>query len=313
VEFIELQDKIFGLYGQQRLDDALQTLQKHEAKFPEHAWGMAYWKLCFQAALGKYEAANVTLAAALDNGYWFAENALRTDDDLFNMQPDAEYQALVKRSAALQSEAQRAVHPTQILMEPLIGTPPYSTVIALHGNNATAESVAKYYNLLPEAGILLAAPQSEQLGSRPDAFVWDDYDEALRVITTHFDELLRSHAVNPARVVLSGFSMGGQVAIRLALEGRVPVAGVLAVAPWMGLDETLGYLPPAPPEGSRLRMVILVGEGDKSALNGCARLIERLNQYGIEHQFLIYPNLSHSFPPDFEVVLSRFLSFILDP
>ena len=61
--------------------------------------------------------------------------------------------------------------------------------------------------------------------------VWDDLEIASQEVHHSYAALLDKFAVDRGRTVTAGHSMGGEVAIWLALSGTIPAAGFLAVGP----------------------------------------------------------------------------------
>jgi dienelactone hydrolase len=198
--------------------------------------------------------------------------------------------------------------------EPESGSaPPYPTLIALHGNNNSSQATIGFWEPAVRSGLLVSVPQSTQLGIRPQVFIWDDYDLAKRDVLKAFDALSAQGKVDAKRVILGGFSMGGQTAIRMALDGSLPAAGFIAVGPWMGLDPNLKYLQSglAGAKARGVRGVILIGEKDEGSIAGVRRLAELLTEHGIEHRLKIYPEMAHAYPPDFAAQIEEAVKFIL--
>lgn len=74
------------------------------------------------------------------------------------------------------------------------------------------------------AGRLLVAFQSSQWIARNRA-VWDDEAVALRDVREQYAALTTDHRLDPDHLVVAGFSMGAETALRTALEGASrPVA-----------------------------------------------------------------------------------------
>ena len=61
----------------------------------------------------------------------------------------------------------------------------------------------------------------------PGTHWWDSYKENRAVILEEAGEILGSYPVDPGRVVLGGFSKGGEVAMVLALGGWLGAKGFI--------------------------------------------------------------------------------------
>jgi predicted esterase len=128
----------------------------------------------------------------------------------------------------------------------------------------------------------------------------------------HYARLREQYAVDPNRVLVAGFSMGGELAIWLALTAAIQVRGFIAVGPggpyiqepdnWAPLieagreRETRGYL--------------VVGEQDIFCYSGTQALATLLSLHDIPYELEVHPCLGHEYPPEFEQSLSRALQFI---
>lgn len=107
--------------------------------------------------------------------------------------------------------------------------------------------------------------------------------------------------------------MGGEVAMRLALEGAVKTRGFIVVA--------LGGLLSREPERAialieanqarRLRGYFVLGEQDAGHYEGAKALVGLLRTRNIPCEFESHAELGHAFPPDFEQSLKRALAFVL--
>jgi acetyl esterase/lipase len=110
--------------------------------------------------------------------------------------------------------------------------------------------------------------------------------------------------------VLGGFSMGGGLAVWLALTGAIKAQGFILVGPWVpDMDQLVPLMETNEARGSH--GTILVGENDEPCFEISLTLAEQLKGHGIRCELEVYPDLAHEYPPDFEVVLARALEYIL--
>ena len=114
------------------------------------------------------------------------------------------------------------------------------------------------------------------------------------------------------RVVIAGFSLGGDVALRMAMNQVLPVRGFIAFAPGgpcVSQPEKLQALFEAR-KGKGMRGYVMMGEADPS-YEWTQRLIQALKDFSVPHQVEFYPGLGHAYPPNFADSLLRALDFIL--
>jgi predicted esterase len=313
--FQDLQTQVFTLYSEKKYTEILKVLEEKGAQFPDHAWAMSFWWLCLYALTGRTDDAIRTLREGLDRGWWQSPTALRGDPDLQSLQGNPEYEALVERSAALRAEAQKHVKPHQVIHEPQGGSSKNTPlIIALHGNNSNAESVEPFWKPMVERGYLLASMQSTQVSTHDKAFVWDDYEIATYDVKQYYARLARDYTFDPERIIFGGFSMGGQTAVRLALEWTFGARGFISVGGWMGDDPQLSYLQTAlqAEHAKKIRGVIIIGDHDQGSYKGALRLAELLSAAGISHQLSVIPGLAHTYPENYIESLAAAARFVLE-
>jgi dienelactone hydrolase len=147
-----------------------------------------------------------------------------------------------------------------------------------------------------------------------DTARWDEEEWATRDVQYHYREIMDQQSIDPERVAIGGFSMGGRQALMLGLTGAIQVKGVIALGPALGesLDGWMSYLEAA--KKSKLRVSLIVGDMDHPPFiyHPTLRLAEVLNQHEIPCQLKVYPGMKHEFPPDFAEILPEMLAWIMD-
>ena len=141
------------------------------------------------------------------------------------------------------------------------------------------------------------------------------FDLGAKEIKAHYQELSEKHQVDFDRVVVGGFSKGGEMAIWLALKEVIPMAGFVAVNPggpfiqeienWQPMLEACQSLP-------SLRGFFLVGEND-ARIENIKALHEKFNTHGLTSDLVVAPEIGHDFPADFDQILAEALRFVISP
>ena len=243
---------------------------------------------------------------------------MRSDTDLASLQDLPEFNRLVEISEENHRAAQAASKPKLLTLPlPRDATPPLPLLLALHGNAANAQLSVEYWESAVDQGWLTALPQSSQI-TMTDRYVWNDLElgaEEIKLIKAHYQELTKKHQVNSAKMVVGGFSKGGEMAVWLALKEVIPMAGFIAVNPggpfiqeienWRPLLEACKTL-------GDLRGLFLVGENDGSKENIKA-LHEMLLSHGMTCELVVAPEIGHAFPADFDQVLAGALKYVVSP
>ena len=204
-----------------------------------------------------------------------------------------------------------------IVLEPhsLKTVSPVPFCMVFHGNESNAKDHMEYWRPLADRGWLISLPQSTRRGEKPDAYTWntpgkDEWD--FEAIQNHFAEIHLRYPIDPARIILGGFSMGGGLAIELTSGWHIPVKGFIAVAPYVPykyVDPECNYANFVRPHSQRGYCII--GEQDSIAMEGTSTLASRLPSMGISCHLEIHKNLEHEYPSNFEKSLQRAVEYIM--
>ncbi|UCF33558.1 MAG: dienelactone hydrolase family protein [Phycisphaerales bacterium] len=254
------------------------------------------------------------LKKAADNGFRNLK-LFETDSDLDHVRGHPGYaealgvvrKNLDRRRALLRSRS--ASH------RPLIYKPPgydrrepAPMIIALHGYGAFARGIGEQWrNVAGEIGALVVAPQGLEPIASGGGLHWGDVDDADYVIELAKDFVRKRYKIDEDRVVLTGFSQGGFIA--LALGARHPDQ-FIGVIPMAG-----PYIPQldAPKEatGDRLpRFYFMVGEQDQ-LVDQCRQAARDFAEAGYEVQLNVYPGVAHAFPRDRDRALRTALRYVM--
>lgn len=314
--FDALLNRAYQLYQMEEYVQALDLLTREAGQFPEQAQTLYFWRICLAARARRMALAIQLLGEALAAGHWYPEAQLRGEEDLEPLQGLAEFEKLVEVSRQRHAAVQAKAVPLLLTLEPEkespadLPSPPL--LLALHGNRSNARSAVDHWRPAVDLGWLLALPQSSQVGG-PEAYIWDDRDWAEREIKEHYAALREQQVFDPRRVVVGGFSLGGELAIWLALSGAIEARGFIAVGPGGPLmREPDNWIPLIEAGQSRgLRGYIVLGEQDAFCHDSAQALTQMLWARDIPCQLEVHPGLGHSFPREFRRSLARALEFIL--
>ncbi|MFM8319442.1 MAG: alpha/beta hydrolase [Chloroflexota bacterium] len=308
LSFPELRAAMFEHYNAGQYAEALALVNRHAPHLPQYRSHTLIWQVCLQAVSGQAEAALRTLQEGLDQGLWYAPSALRGDSDLAGLQGHPEFERMVAHCTEHYEEASRRARPGLTVIEPEQAQPPYPLLIALHGRGSSMAEAAETWNTLADHGWLVALPQSSQLIGQ-EAYTWDDPRQAEAELAQHLEQLHREHTFDPQRVVLAGFSQGAGLAISLVIQGLIPAAGFIAVAPYLREVDALLEQPAEPPAHPPYG-VIITGAYDPE--QEMFEKIERLlQQRRLPYRRIDYEDLAHDYPPDFLALRQESLEIIL--
>jgi dienelactone hydrolase len=307
--FAELADEMFRLYKQGEYRQALAVINQDFDHYTDQLGRLYFWRVCLHSVLGEPQEAINQLERALDLGFGYAEQQLRYDSDLKSLQGLQGFEQLVSRSKEQYMQLAANVTSTRLVIPPKTAAPPYPLLIALHGNNSSAEWTGGCWCAPTEQGWLVLLPQSSQPGWDSTTYVWNDEEKARRDVQHHYGEVCHEYEIDPGRVVIGGFSMGGRIALSMALNGDIAARGVIAVAAAVRKNPSEQFVPD---HISHLpRVCLIAGERDEPFFEPTLALAEYLTARDIECELSVYPDLDHAYPPNFDGALVNALDFVM--
>ena len=182
-------------------------------------------------------------------------------------------------------------------------------LMVLHGNGSNGHAEVGSWSGQASKGWLLAHPQSSQLIG-DDVYVWDDWEKAAQEVREHYAVLVEKYAIDPEKVILGGFSMGGGLAIWLTLSRAIKARGFVVLGPYLrDIEALMPLLETARTDG--LRGYIIVGEQDNIGLEISRKVADLLRSHGIPCELEIRPGLKHTYPADFGQSLAKGIAFVM--
>lgn len=235
---------------------------------------------------------------------------LEQDSDLVELRPLVEFQQMLEVCRQRLAHARGKVQPELHIVKPVEEARPLPLLIALHGNQGNAREAVAEWGGITARGWLLGAVTSSQIAG-PGCFVWNDREIGVGEICQHLATLSDEYEIDPERVILGGFSMGGGMAVWTALTQAIRARGFVVLAPYL-TNEELEKLPAilAQQQPTGLRGYIIVGQEDSIYLNVSRRIAELMNERQLSCELQLLPGLIHTYPADFLERVARGLKFI---
>lgn len=310
-DFRSWAEGIFTHHERGEYQAALALVRAAAPRFPGRSDQIAYWEVCFLCRLGESDQALSSLRTALDAGQWWSPDMLRRDPDLEPLRDQAatSFAEIVAACETRLRNAQSDAKPGLRVVFPDSPSVDSPLLIALHWRARHPDDFAAWWLPAVAHGAVVAFPRSSlQIG--PHAFAWDDPERAEREIGNTFAQLRASTKFDPDKVILSGASQGGDLAIRLALAGTpIPCRGFVAVVP--AVRDVAPLLPLLDGAAQRgLRGWLLTGERDYGRAQA-ETLHAEMVRYGLACELVVVPGLEHDFSLDFEERLPAALDFVL--
>jgi predicted esterase len=310
----EVQAEAMEHYQAQDYAGALEILTREGDRFPAEAANVLYLRSCMAARVGQPDLAVAILEDALNRGLWYGERVIRESPSWQPLQGLPAFERLAAVCKARQAAA--AIGPALRVLDPADGCPAGAACplfIALHGNAGTADSAIQGWRAVTDAGWRLVALQSSQVGGA-NAYLWDDQETALRETAAQYADLSAQYTVDPARLVVAGFSLGGETALRIVLSGSIPAPAFILLGPGgPTMDTPDAWLPLIAQGAARgVRGYVFLGDRDNAVeQDNARRVVDLLNAHGVPCGLEMLPNLGHAYPVDFAPGIRRALAFVL--
>jgi predicted esterase len=305
--------KLFSdLLAQGNLEQAYQLTAKYMEPLDDGFLRFQY--LCLAVRLGQIESALDWLENSLNTEHWISAWFLRRSDylePLFN---------LPRFEKCLQDlEEKERNYWAEEIMKPLTVAPsnrnsPFPLLVGIHGNGFNTLDAVQQWSCAPQQGWLATFPLAPHLVQYGKHW-WDHHDENEHLILSHVQSIRSQFPVVADKLLWSGFSKGGEVAMYLALRGALGHKVFLTIGAGGYLHQNPEQWRPiieaASPE---TRGVIMYSsyDLDRSGNSAGSVILSMLEDRGIAYQWIEYEGDGHVFPNDFDVQYQNAITFLFE-
>lgn len=305
--FESFKNSFFSYYQEGDYQGALGLIERDAGRFPAYQAQVLGWQAAVLALMDRADEAVGVLRAAEEQGCWYAADALRGDPDFGNLQERADFRRLVDRLDARREAAARELRPERVLIQPA-GEGPHPLLVVLHGNNSSVPITLPIWEAAARENWLVAGIQSSQPAWTSGIYVWNDTDRSLAEMRAHLHELRAAYSVDPGRIVAGGFSMGAQVALRMALDPEFNLRGVIAHETWFD-EPGMAQLADQVRNSQRTdtRVVLIAGNENSEYVQIARQIQTMLTDHGMVCDLVLSSNRQHGYPAEFSQLLSEAL------
>jgi predicted esterase len=310
----QLNQQLLEHFQNKQYAEALELVLTEGNRFPDDRIWIDYWKMVSAARVGNRAFVYEVARKSLTDGFWYGEVMWRQSPSFEPLQGDPEFEQIVAASYEAELKDQPSSEPVSITKLPANHSAKSPLLIALHGNQANPARTLPFWESAVQAGWVLFVPQSNQAMFK-DGFAWGDLEKSKAFVASQYKALTKGTVFNPEQIVVAGHSMGGLLAIQMALQGLLLLRGFIANGPGVPyLDESQeleALLPAARARG--LRGYFILGEKDDVInVDEIKYLMEKLRAAGIACEFEMIPNATHEYDPAYDIALQRGLRFVID-
>lgn len=311
-DFESLESELNRLLQEDQVAEALELVTRQGPNFPADRIWVDYWRMYTAASLGKVQLVLKVAEQSLADGLWYGESMWRGLPSFEDIRSHPGYERVAADSRAAEMRDAPNDARTLITRLPQDHSGASPLLVALHGNNQMASQTLPFWRAAVSKGWALALPQSTQALYK-GAYGWNDFDTAHSDVKTQLSNLSQDLDYDPNRVTLAGHSMGGLVAVKMALMGSANVRGFVALGPAVPFldapEELETLLEPARQRG--VRGYFILGEKDTAIFaDKIHTLSEKLKDAGIACELETVPGASHDDSSAYETALLRALDFV---
>lgn len=300
MSFHHNESRVYELSAQGSLEAALEFVRSLSLQAREESRFFDYAEANLLLMSGAADAALGILEAVGDSGGWIRPSLLRQDADFAPLAKNGRFREVCDLFQGRYDEASRSAVATKSVLSPSSDIFGRHVLVVLHGDNGCAAHSLTAWGAAVELGWTVLALQSGELGDFDGKYRWGAPGPARGTITDALAELL---IPGKREVVLAGFSRGGEVALRLAVEGVGECRRALSICPapmrepLLGSELTVSTLEEA---------YVFAGQDDPQY--GCAlSAAEELSSFGVAVTLDKRAAHGHEFPQDFASILSIYL------
>ncbi len=293
-KYWELLRELFRWYDEEKYSEILNYLQTANIDFPYGKAALYYSGICAAAKLGKNSLAIELITQIIDEGGWYSEFILTQSPSLQPLQQLPEFQKQLNRSIELSVPELQKTHEITIFPE---NKPPYPLMLGLHADSGVIDEEIEFWHPVIERGFAVGMPRSTNVyWSGKDSAYWPDHELALQQLEEYLKKINKLKSIDFHNSLVGGLSAGAELAIWLAVSGRLSIRKFVAVAPGGRWMNDLEKWQPLIDESNTndVRGMIITGKQDKViSLENIKMLVEILTDNGILCNLFEYSEIGH--------------------
>lgn len=285
-----------------KLGEKLATLAPRSAT-------VAYNNACAYAKADQKDKAFASLERAIQLKFQDIQ-LLKTDPDLDSLHGDPKFAAAVKKlEKTLSNDVNPSIEEAEYYFPTSFKEGSSGSVVLLHGwGEHPKRAIEKWKAAADKSGIAIIAPRGPMDDSQGsgNGYRWSTPDQTEKIINAAVKAAAEKKSINQDRLVLAGFSQGGQMAYIIGLNSGHQFDGIIPIAARWAPSEI------SPPDISADKMpkvYIMVGDGDNE-FSGNQAAAAALKEWGVKYDLNVYPGVGHDYPENATEELTKAFDFI---
>jgi predicted esterase len=306
----EMRSHLIELYSQDKFGEAVDLLLWARDEFPDYLFNNTYNLILMYARMDQYEKGIPALQYALDRGTWFSPYLFETD--LWKpLMEQPGFDAIRVQNETFKKKAQKNAKPDLLVVTPENFDPDktYPLFIALHGGSENIRTFKdRWTSKKMSEEFITAYPQSSQIIAM-NGYWWHENIELTRKeIADAYQKVISEYPVDKENVIIGGFSSGGLAALEIVLSDVIPVAGFIALCPDRPQSLNAENVKDAKNRGVRGVLISAEQDARRSLHDGMVGIFKN---EGLPHQYVVIPDLAHTYPEDLDKLIDRAIDQIL--
>jgi predicted esterase len=306
----EMRAHIGKLYQDRKYEEAAEILKKALTQYPDHLYANAFNLALMYVQMGEDEKALEALEYGIENGVWFGKYAL-ANEIWAPLEELTEFEAFKQKNEQKRLEAQKSARPKLEVFVPenFDKDKQYPLFIALHGGGENIEVFKpQWTSELMKKKFIVAYPQSSQLINM-DGYNWtEDIELTKKEIKEAHAKVIQDYPVDRGRIIVGGFSSGGVASLVTILDQVIPVIGFVVLCP--GKPEGFSAEKVREAKARGIRGTLLTTEMD-TRLADQKDMAEIMQAAGLDHKFIVTPNIGHWYPENLAELIDAAIEHIL--
>ena len=306
----EMRAHVGKLYKEKKYDEAVAILEGALKQFPDHVHANTYNLALMYVQVGDPEKAWEALEYGLERGVWYGKYdfANKMWESLRELEG---FSAFERKNEGRRKEAQKAVErKLEVFMpENQVRGEKYPLFIALHGGGENIEGfIPEWTSPLLKKEFIVAYPQSSQIITM-NGYNWtEDMELTKKEIGEVYEKVVEKFPVDTSRVIIGGFSSGGVASLEVVLDNTIPAVGFVALCPAKPEDFTADRVRASKERG--IRGTLITTEMD-NRLPDQKAMAEIMKAQGLEHKFIVTPNIGHWYPENLAGMIDAAIAHIM--
>ena len=187
----------------------------------------------------------------------------------------------------------------------------YPLFIVLHGGNSNKESIHEWWHSDElEQNFIVAYMDANTLDRKPNRWGWRKIDEERENISQYVSEIASNYRIDYNQIFVGGFSLGGRTSLDLLATQPFKVQGIISVNHGGGISPSFTAANIDALKTLNKKIILVSGEKDYHYKHETLEISRLLTLHNIEHHYIVIPNLGHSAPNNFSVLLKQYLTWL---